>query len=246
MKRTSTNPFRKSVIASLLLMASMCLPVAAEQMGAIDSVMDVDFEGGTLVEFKAFLETARPDLNIVVVYPDDARFVDIPPIHLKEVDCHQLRDILASITRLKSDFAGLNTLMIDSSFRQAGTVPFVYPLATLLEAYDERDIFGLLYEAYCNMNIQRPDFLLHKETSLLIAFGNSDQCETAHRLLKTLESNSKPKQDELKKALESAEKRNQESMEKIAELERQLNDLKATLAKERAMRNDRNESVQGE
>jgi hypothetical protein len=246
MKRTPTNPFRKSVIASLLLMAAMCLPVAAEQMGALDSVMDVDFGGGTLAEFKAVLEKARPDLNIVVVDLDSVRFVTIPPIHLKEVDCHQLRDILTSVSGLKTDFVGLNTMMIESSPRQTGTVLFVYPLAPLLEAYDERDIFGSLNEAYAIMNVKAPAFSVHAETSLLIASVNSDQLRIVRDLIGTLESNPQPKQDELKKALESAEKRNQESVEKIAELERQLNDLKATLAKERAMRNDRNESVQGE
>jgi hypothetical protein len=247
MKRTPTNPFRKSVIASLLLMAAMCLPVAAEPMGAIYSAMDVDFGGGTLAEFKAALgKVCPPDLNIVVINSDGARFVTVPPLHLKGVSCYQLCNVLTSVSGLKIDFLGPNTMTIESSPGQTGTFPFVYSLAPLLEAYDAKDIFGLLDQAYAIMDVRPPAFSLHEETSLLIAPVNHDQYEIVKRLLDTLKSNIQPKQDELNKALESAEKRNQESLEKIAELERQLNDLKATLAKERAIRNDRNESVQGE
>ncbi len=218
MKKSMMNSQCKSVFAVVLLMAAVCLPVAAEEMGPLDKRFDLDFGGGSVEQILIHVKEALPNLNIIVIDDEFASSALVPPINLKQTNCRELWDILDTIAENFSGSVGnSNTMFVqyhDPSLSQMTFPPpttlFVYPMAPLLEVHASKEIFGVIGEAYNIMGVPRPNFSFNEETSMLMASLTEEQFRIVQGVLEKLEpiTGDSQQMEELKTALENAERKN--------------------------------------
>ena len=170
----------------------------------LDRLFDINFKGGSLADLKAVLEETLPDLNIIEGYSeDDMSSVQVPAVNLKGVNCHQLVELLHEIADDHLNFyfmeAETNILMLSGKvYRKPVSQPepapkpqlelLAYPMDNLLGSYSMEDIILALDQAYMVMDLDIPEYRVHKETSMLMVAVTPKQLEIANKILASLES----------------------------------------------------------
>ena len=200
-----------------------------------DGLVDIDFEGGSLLEFVALLSTLDNNLNVVVA--PTARQANVPELHLKQVSLETAFELLefAMIAEPKQ----IRIRMVDGNFviaaqenstlkKQRPTVKS-FPLSQLPET-DVEDVFSLITRAFEMKGGELPEMQFHAETGTLLATVTPDQDVVLRDLVSQITQAKQSvgiTRDELESRLELNRKESDRTREEFLHLAAELEDRKS-------------------